>query len=211
MLCSFRFAHYSLTAINIHNQKHLSPVLMWGKTQLCCTGSQYPLALSPPSPLLKHLQLTNNLRYVGAGHVQVNRYLCFLISSHLPDHNHTVKLSWKCGFRSEGAPACCGGKEERRHFKRSVTDQVLHFNFNYPHTVEAEHLSGLASPRCASPWQCHHPGEPSPSDRKSVARFCRSSHAGHPLSWPARHRASPREPPVLRILSQPAPALNLAC
>lgn len=87
----------------------------------------------------------------------------------MPDHNHTVKLSRECGFHSEGAPACCGGRKGWRHLKRSVTDQVLHFNFNYPHAREAEHLFGLASSRCASPWRCHHLCEALPSTHKSMA------------------------------------------
>lgn len=127
------------------------------------------------------MKLTSNLRYIGVE--QLNRYLFFfvLISSHLPDHNHTVKLSQKCGFCSEGAAACCGGREGWRHLKRSVIDQVLHFNFNYTHGAKAEHLSGLASSHCASSWQCHHLGA---SFYQAITRawpsIAGSSHAEHP-------------------------------
>lgn len=151
------------------------------------------------------IKLTNNLRYVGVGQVQVNRYLFFLISSHLPDHNHTVKLSQKCGFCSEGAAACCGGREGWRHLKRSVIDQVLHFNFNYTHTAKAERLSGLASSHCASSWQCHHLGvSPYQAIMRAWPSTAGSSHTEHPAQRAGGTQSfSPRVPGAAQCRAAP--------
>lgn len=94
--------------------------------------------------------------------------------------------------------------EGRRHLKRSVIDQVLHFNFNHPLPGKAKHLSGLALPLWASLW-------PEPSSGQGLTMW--SQEHGQALLAAATlstrsassHRAAPHQCPVQLSAGHPPP------